>query len=138
MKKTILLVSVFQLSIFNFQFSTAQSLKYYRYDTDLLSKEFHKGRRAALRDKMPGNSIAVLFANPERNRANDVDYEYHQDPNFYYLTGFNEPNSVLVIYKDAVILNGNKVNEILYVPERDKADEIWNGRRAGTEGAKII
>jgi len=41
---------------------------------DYLTKEFHKNRRDALRAKMPANSVAVFFANPVRNRANDVDY----------------------------------------------------------------
>ena len=44
--------------------------------TDFLSKEFHKERRETLRAKMPKNSVAVFFANPSRNRANDVDYVY--------------------------------------------------------------
>ncbi|MDX1316816.1 MAG: aminopeptidase P N-terminal domain-containing protein, partial [Xanthomarina gelatinilytica] len=61
--------------------------------TDYLSSDFHKSRRDAFREKMPENSVAVLFANPIRNRANDVDYIYHQDPNFYYLTGFKEPHA---------------------------------------------
>jgi Xaa-Pro aminopeptidase len=102
MKKLLLLLP------FLFNQSFAQSLKYYQYDTDLLSKDFHKGRRAALREKMPDNSVAVLFANPERNRSNDIDYEYHQDPNFYYLTGFTEANSMLLIYKTPQTLNGMK------------------------------
>ncbi|NND10727.1 MAG: aminopeptidase P family protein, partial [Flavobacteriaceae bacterium] len=50
---------------------------------DYLSKEFHKERRDALRAKMPRNSIATFFANPVRNRSNDVQYIYHQDPDFY-------------------------------------------------------
>jgi len=50
--------------------------------TDFLSSDFHKGRRDAFRAEMPANSVAVLFANPVRNRANDVDYIYHQDPDF--------------------------------------------------------
>src|SRR4051812_45569305 len=81
----------------NLHSASAQDLKYYQYDTDLLSKQFHQGRRDSLRSKMPDNSAAVLFANPEHKRSNDMDYVYHQDPNFYYLTGFTEPNSVLVI-----------------------------------------
>ena len=55
-----------------------------------LTPNFHKSKRDALRSKMPANSVAVLFANPVRNRANDVDYVYHPDPNFYYLTGFKD------------------------------------------------
>ncbi|MDY0779458.1 aminopeptidase P family protein [Tenacibaculum sp. IB213877] len=105
--------------------------------TDYLPKEFHKERRDILRSKMPSNSVAVVFANPVRNRANDVDYVFHQDPNFYYLTGFREPNAVLVLFsesqKDA---NGNSFNEVLYVPKRDPQFEMWNGKRLGVEGVQ--
>lgn len=105
--------------------------------TDYLSKDFHKERRAAFRAKMPANSVAVVFANPVRNRANDVDYVYHQDPNFYYLTGYREPNAVLVIYSnDQQNENGTSYNEVLYVQERNPNAEMWNGKRLGIEGAK--
>lgn len=104
---------------------------------DYLSKEFHKSRREALRAKMPANSVAVVFANPLRNRANDVDYVFHQDPNFYYLTGYREPNGVLVLFSENQIdENGNSYNEILYVQKRDARAEQWNGKRLGVEGAK--
>ncbi len=102
-----------------------------------LSKEFHKERRALLRSKMPKNSVAVIFANPIRNRANDVDYVFHQDPNFYYLTGYKETNAVLVIFSEyQTNEKGEKYHEILYVQERDKQAEMWNGKRLGIEGAK--
>lgn len=104
---------------------------------DYLSKEFHKERREILRKKMPANSVAIVFANPTRNRANDVDYIYHQDPNFYYLTGYREPNAVLVIFKEnQTDEDGSAYNEILYVQERNVQAEMWNGRRLGVEGAK--
>ncbi|SDS01720.1 aminopeptidase P Metallo peptidase. MEROPS family M24B [Polaribacter sp. KT25b] len=104
--------------------------------TDYLTKDFHKNRREILRAKMPTNSIIVVFANPVRNRANDVDYVFHQDPNFYYLTGYREPNAVLVMFSDnQTDKNGNLFNEILYVQKRDKRAEQWNGKRLGVEGA---
>ena len=103
---------------------------------DFLSKDFHKGRRNALRVKMPANSVAVLFANPLRNRANDVDYVFHQDPNFYYLTGYREPNGVLVLFSEnQTDENGVSYNEMLYVQERDARAEQWNGERLGIKGA---
>ncbi|WP_337251717.1 aminopeptidase P N-terminal domain-containing protein [Maribacter halichondriae] len=68
--------------------------------TDFLPADFHKERRDKVRKLMPPNSIVVLFANAERNRANDVDYIYHQDPDFYYLTGYKEPNAVLVVFSE--------------------------------------
>ena len=105
--------------------------------TDFLSKGFHKERRELLRSKMAENSVTVVFANPLRNRANDVDYVFHQDPNFYYLTGYREPNGVLVIFSDdQTAEDGTSYNEILYVQERDERAEQWNGKRLGVEGAK--
>ncbi|KOY52524.1 aminopeptidase P N-terminal domain-containing protein [Polaribacter dokdonensis] len=105
--------------------------------TDFLSKDFHKDRRDVLRSKMPKNSVAVVFANPLRNRANDVDYVFHQDPNFYYLTGYREPNGVLVLFsEEQTDAKGNTYNEILYVQKRDARAEQWNGKRLGVEGAK--
>lgn len=105
--------------------------------TDYLSADFHKDRREVLRAKMPKNSVAVVFANPIRNRANDVDYVFHQDPNFYYLTGYREPNAVLVLFSDnQTDSEGNTYNEVLYVQKNDPTAEMWNGKRLGIEGAK--
>ena len=104
---------------------------------DFLSAEFHRQRREAVREKMPPNSVAVFFANAERNRANDVDYIYHQDPDFYYLTGYREPNAVLLIFSEnQKVANGSDDNEILYVQERDPQAEQWNGKRLGVQGVK--
>lgn len=104
---------------------------------DFLSVEFHRDRRNKLREKLPQNSIAVFFANAVRNRANDVDYVYHQDPDFYYLTGYREPNAVLLIFKDSQkTSNGNSYNEIIFVQPRSIRDEMWNGRRLGNEGVR--
>ena len=103
---------------------------------DFLSDTFHKERRAALRDKMQKNTVSVFFANPVRNRANDVEYVYHQDPNFYYLTGYKEPHAVLVVFSDMQEKDGNSYNELLYVQERNARAEMWTGYRLGVEGAK--
>lgn len=103
---------------------------------DYLSKDFHKERRQALRASMPENSAAVFFANPVRNRANDVDYVYHQDPNFYYLTGYKEPHAVLLVFsEDQTAEDGSTYNEVLYVQEKNPRAEMWTGRRLGVEGA---
>ncbi|WP_188653666.1 aminopeptidase P family protein [Yeosuana aromativorans] len=105
--------------------------------TDYLSSEFHKGRRDALRAKMPKNTVAVFFANAERNRANDVNYVYHQDPDFYYLTGYKEPNAVLVIFSDdQTDEHGESYNELLYVQKKNELAEQWTGKRLGIEGAE--
>ncbi len=103
---------------------------------DYLSKEFHKARRAALRAKMPTNSVAVFFANAMRNRANDVDYMYHQDPNFYYLTGYKEPNAVLLVFSNTQKSDKGAYKELFYVQKRDARAEMWNGYRLGVEGVQ--
>lgn len=102
--------------------------------TDYLSSDFHKERREALRASMPENSVAIFFANPVRNRANDVDYVYHQDPNFYYLTGYNEPNTMLLIFSNDQVEGDKAYNEIIYVRKRHPQYEMWTGRRLGVEG----
>lgn len=105
--------------------------------TDFLSSDFHKERREKVREMMPANSVAVFFANAERNRANDVDYVYHQDPDFYYLTGYREPNSVLIMYSsDQKDAEGNAYNEQFFVQKKDKQAEQWTGKRLGIEGVK--
>ncbi len=103
---------------------------------DFLSKEFHRGRREVLRSAMPENSVAVVFSSSIRNRSNDVDYVFHQDPNFFYLTGYREPNAVLLLFSEKQIVNNESTNEILYVQKRDARSELWNGKRLGVEGTK--
>ena len=109
---------------------------YYEYDTDFLPASFHKARRDSLRAMLPDSSAAIFFASPERKRSNDVYYEYHQDPNFYYLSGYREPNSMLVVFKENQLINGKETNELIYVQERNPERELWEGRRLGDEGAK--
>jgi len=102
-----------------------------------LSKDFHRQRREELRKKLPPNSAAVFFAAAVRNRSNDVDYEFHQDPDFYYLTGYREPNSVLLIFKDKQKSpSGGQYDEIIFVQMRNELMEMWTGRRLGEDGVK--
>ena len=103
---------------------------------DFLSSKFHKERRDALRAEMPKNSVAVYFANATRNRANDVDYVYHQDPNFYYLTGYKEPNAVLLVFSEKQQSDNGSYDELFYVQKKDARAEMWNGYRLGVKGVK--
>lgn len=112
-------------------------LNYYQYDDDFLPASFHKARRDSLRKLLPDSSAAVFFSSPERNRSNDVYYEYHQDPNFYYLTGLREPNSMVIIYKEEQQFDSLATDEIVFVQNRNPASELWNGRRLGKEGAAV-
>ena len=102
--------------------------------TDYLPKEFHIGRREAFRNLMPTNSVAVVFSYPERNFSNDVSYVFHQNPDMYYLTGYKEPNAVVLIFKETQKNGDVSYNEVIFVRERNPAREIWTGRRLGVEG----
>lgn len=104
--------------------------------TDYLSKEFHAGRRQALRNLMPANSVAVIFSYPEQVFSNDVNYVYHPNPDLYYFSGYKEPNSVLLVFKDMQADGDSSYNEVLFVRHRDAGREQWTGRRLGVEGAK--
>lgn len=106
------------------------------YDSDLLPPSFFKQNREKLRQLLPNNSVAILFSNPIRNRSNDIDYEYHQDPNFYYLTGLTEPHAVVLLFKEKQHFNNFSTDEILFLQETDSKNELWTGKRLGIEGAK--
>ena len=128
MKNIILVFSIFAF----LEFFSPQKLNGQKSE---LSSDFHSERRQQLREKLPNNSVAVFFSSPVRNRANDVDFEYHPDPNFYYLTGWNEPHAVLLLFSTPQKDEQGSYFEKLYVRERDARNEMWNGRRLGVAGA---
>ena len=82
--------------------------------------------------------MAVIFSAQIKNRANDVDYVYHQDPNFFYLTGWHQPHSVLMIYKDAQSDGEGIYHEKIYVQERDEYNEMWDGKRYALDQVKKL
>jgi Xaa-Pro aminopeptidase len=92
--------------------------------------EFARRRRQLMR-QMGKDSIAILPAAPVRHRNNDVEYAYRQDSDFYYLTGFGEPEAVAVL-----IPGRQQAQYILFVRDRDPTRETWDGKRAGPAGAK--
>ena len=105
--------------------------------SDYLPKDFFQQRREELRKLLPPNSVAVFFTNPIRNRSNDVDYVYHQDPDFYYFSGYREPNAVLLIFSEFQKFETiEKTNEIIFVQPNNPEKELWNGKRLGVDGAK--
>lgn len=104
---------------------------------DDLGSDFHKERRRELRKLMPNNSVAVFFANPIRNRANDTDFLYHQDPNFYYLTGHKEPHSVLFIFKSPIDIGEERTDEIIFVFEPDELHKLYNGSVPGSKEMEV-
>ncbi|MEC8102166.1 MAG: Xaa-Pro aminopeptidase [Pseudomonadota bacterium] len=93
------------------------------------SAEYVK-RRKALMEKMSPNSIAILASAPVTVRNRDVEHSFRQDSDFYYLSGFDEEHSVLVL------IPGREHGEyVLFCQEKIKEQEIWTGRRVGPEAA---
>jgi Xaa-Pro aminopeptidase len=89
------------------------------------------GRRAELAQRM-GRGIAIVPTAPERMRSRDSDYPYRFDSYFYYLTGFREPESVLVV------VAGEEPQSILFCRDRNPERELWEGFRHGPEKAREI
>jgi Xaa-Pro aminopeptidase len=95
-----------------------------------ISKQEFARRRRDLMSHMAPGSIAIVPSARETIRNRDTDYPFRQDSDFYYLTGFPEPEAVLVL------MPGRAHGEVvLFCRERDPAMELWNGYRAGPEGA---
>jgi len=93
------------------------------------SKEFLKRRKQLMR-MVGSGGIAILPSAPVRLRSRDVEYRFRQDSDFYYLTGFAEPDAV------AVLVPGRKNGEyVLFCRDRDSDKELWDGSRAGPKGA---
>ncbi|MEJ2140565.1 MAG: aminopeptidase P N-terminal domain-containing protein, partial [Gammaproteobacteria bacterium] len=96
----------------------------------MISQEFARRRRNLM--QMVGHGgIAILPSAPIRTRSRDVEYRFRQDSDFYYLTGFAEPDAV------AVIAPGRDNGEfLLFCRERDAEKERWDGQRMGTDGVR--
>ncbi|MBL8250423.1 MAG: aminopeptidase P N-terminal domain-containing protein, partial [Candidatus Competibacter sp.] len=86
-------------------------------------------RRRALMDAMGQDAIALVPAAQHAPRNRDVDYPFRQDSDFYYLTGFPEPEAL------AVLVPGGEREFLLFCRDRDPLMETWHGRRAGPQGA---
>ena len=88
-------------------------------------------RRSKLGAMLPKNSAVVIAGAAVQYRNADSSHAFRQDSNFWYLTGFNEPESTLVL-----LINESKdVQSIAFVPKKDALKEIWDGYRAGPNGA---
>ncbi len=91
--------------------------------------DIHAKRRTRLFEKM-GRGIAIIPNAPEQRRNGDSDYPYRFDSSFYYLTGFAEPESVLVL------VSGDVWQSILFCREKNIEREIWDGYRFGPDAAR--
>ncbi|PGH11153.1 hypothetical protein AJ80_07255 [Polytolypa hystricis UAMH7299] len=92
-------------------------------------------RRSKLASKLPKHGVAVLASSELQYKSGNVFYSYHQDPDFFYLTGFNEPGALAIIQND-----GSEDNHTfhLYVREKDPKAELWDGARSGVQAAMDV
>ncbi len=79
-----------------------------------------------------GPAVAVFPAARELIRSNDTTFPFRQDSDFYYLTGFPEPDAL------AVLISGEPERFVLFTRPRDPKQETWTGRRHGPEGAREV
>jgi Xaa-Pro aminopeptidase len=96
-----------------------------------MNKEFFTRNRSNLLDSIKDNSILLLFAGDAPQKSADEAYSFTTNRNFYYLTGSNRENMILMITK----LNG-KINQTLFIEEADPVLEKWIGKRMTVEEAK--
>ncbi|KAA5965796.1 MULTISPECIES: Xaa-Pro aminopeptidase [Pantoea] len=97
----------------------------------MITLEQFRQRRQALITQMAPGSAALIFAAPEVTRSNDTEYSYRQNSDFWYFTGFNEPQALLVLIKSDEHHN----HSVLFNRIRDLTAEVWSGRRLGQEAA---
>ncbi|KTD54831.1 proline aminopeptidase P II [Legionella sainthelensi] len=95
----------------------------------MISQQQYQARRRELTQKLPEGSIAIIPAAHESIRNGDAHYRFRQESNFYYLTGFNEPEAVLIL------ISGLDPQSILFNRPRNPLEEQWTGKRLGQEGA---
>ncbi len=87
-------------------------------------------RREKLFSQMKKNSLALITSGEEQIRNRDVEYPFRASSDFFYLTGFTEPDSILVLLKKE-----GKQQTIIFVRPKDKKQEIWQGKRLGVKKA---
>ena len=97
----------------------------------MISQKEYLKRRDTFAKSLKPNSIAVLVSATMKQRSNDTEYPYRQDSNFYYLSGFKEDNSILLIVKEK-----KKYKTYLFVQKKDKLLELWTGKRVGAKKAQ--
>ncbi|ESZ95625.1 hypothetical protein SBOR_4021 [Sclerotinia borealis F-4128] len=96
-----------------------------------ITAQEYANRRAEFAAKLPPNGIAILRGADIKYRSGAVFYEFHQQSNFFYLTGFNEPEAIAVIQR----LESSEFIFHLFVRPKDAQAELWDGARSGEQAA---
>lgn len=115
--------------------ANAQQAQYPVFEPDKLLPSEYRARRQKLMREMGPGSIGVFFTNPEMVRNNDVDFLFRADSDFLYLTGFEEPDAALILIPGGAILDGKRVDEVLFCNVANQQSITWLGYRMGPDGA---
>ncbi|MCF6299380.1 MAG: aminopeptidase P N-terminal domain-containing protein, partial [Thiomicrorhabdus sp.] len=90
---------------------------------------FYQANRQKLMAQLPDNSAVIVASGEEQIRNRDVEFPFRAESDFIYLTGFEEPDSILVLLKK------NTVESYLFLRPKDLEQETWQGRRLGVDDA---
>jgi Xaa-Pro aminopeptidase len=103
-----------------------------------LGASFFAQNRERLRDTLQDSAMVVLFSAPMRYRTNDIEYKYHQDPDFYYFTGITDEHAMLLLFASPMKIGDHWYREILFIEERQPKKEMWTGKMITEDEAKEI
>jgi Xaa-Pro aminopeptidase len=115
--------------------AVAQEAPFPVFESDFIPPAEYQARREKLKQQLGPGSMAVFYTNSVKMRNNDVDFQFRADSNFYYLTGFDEPDAALMVVPDGFDLNGKKVTEVLFTNVSDTMSLTWLGYRMGPNNA---
>lgn len=94
-----------------------------------MNAETYARRRSELTQQIGDNDIVIVATSPVKSRNSDVEYQFRPDSDFHYLSGFAEPDAVLVISPSRT-----QGQYVVFCREKDRHREMWDGRRTGLEG----
>ena len=100
---------------------------------EAIARDEYRQRRRQLMEGMPEDAVALVPAATARRRNRDVDYVFRQDSDFWYLTGFSEPDALLVL-----VPRRAEGEAVLFCQDRDERQELYNGERLGPQRAPEI
>ncbi|SOV05501.1 related to X-Pro aminopeptidase II [Ustilago sp. UG-2017a] len=101
-----------------------------------IPKSEYEQRRKKLMDRLPDNSVVLAMSGRVKSMSGNIFYKFRQETNFWYLTGFQEPDSAVILEKHPSSSRGYKMT--MFVQKRDQHNETWNGPRTGLDGAVDI
>ncbi|MBU3699217.1 MAG: M24 family metallopeptidase [Candidatus Kapabacteria bacterium] len=125
------------LSIVMAASAIAQTFPYEVFDNDRPAPSVYKARREQLLSSMAPRTASIVLSADVRNRQNDVDYEYRQSSDMLYMCGSPTPGSTLLLVKDGVTIGGRVFKEVLFMPDRNQEQEVWQGVAMGPAEAMV-